>query len=100
MEPLWGLSFSRIQYCVPQKNIRTKKNKGLIDIMMNGGAISPEEELAGYKCHICGDSAGYIIGDEGVICRGCKKCVLGGQHHYREIMERACYQPNWNGGKR
>ena len=55
----------------------------------------PEEELAGYKCPLCGKARLYYNGSM-IICEECD-CGLGSTVDYAK--KHACYQPDWRGGK-
>ena len=66
---------------------------------------SPEEELAGYKCPMCGRLTIELVKagadnnpdeKEMVHCAACMFCYHG---KFRDFKANACYQPDWNGGK-
>ena len=56
---------------------------------------TPEEELAEYKCPLCGKARLYDNGSM-IICGECD-CGLGSTVDYAK--KHACYQPDWQGGK-
>ena len=56
---------------------------------------TPEEELAEYKCPLCGKARLYYNGSM-IICEECD-CGLGSTVDYAK--KHACYQPDWRGGK-